>query len=219
MALTIYGVLRSRATRTVWLAMELGIPFTQVPVIQAHLVPNPDAPGARLNTRSAEFLAINPNGRIPAIDDDGFRLHESLAINLYLARKHGGPLAPANAQEAAQAEMWALWAAIECEPFAINVQRHRSSLPPDKRDPVVAEQAIDALRKPFAVLDRALARDGFVMGGRFTVADINVSEIVRYAEAAAEPFAAAPNVRAWLAACHARPAWKEMMRRREAEQA
>ena len=99
MSLTIYGCYRSRATRVIWLANELGLPFTHVPVIQAYRLPDPNAAGVPLHTRSAEFLKVNPNGHIPSIDDDGFKLHESLAINLYLARKHGGPLAPKDAPQ------------------------------------------------------------------------------------------------------------------------
>ena len=87
--LTIYGVYRSRASRNIWLAEELGIPFKQVPVIQHYRT----VPAGMLHTQSPEFLKVNPNGHIPSIDDDGLVLHESLAINLYLARKHGGPLA------------------------------------------------------------------------------------------------------------------------------
>ncbi len=219
MTLTIYGVYRSRARRNIWLAMELGIPFAHVPVIQAHRLPDADAPGAPLNTRSPEFLAINPNGRVPAIDDDSFRMHESMAINLYLARKHGGPLAPANVEEEGLAAMWALWAATECEPLGITVYRHRLTLPTEQRDEALAEQAVASLRKPFAVLDKALAKNGFLMGGRFTVADLNASEIIRYSLSAPELFADAPHVKKWITACQARPAWQDMMKRLEAEPA
>jgi glutathione S-transferase len=219
MTLMIYGVLRSRARRCIWLAMELGIPFAHVPVIQAHRLQHPDRADATLTTESQEFLAINPNGRVPAIDDDGFRMHESMAINIYLARKHGGPLAPANEEEGGLAAMWALWAATECEQPAIAVYRQRHTYPPDKRDEAEAEKAVRALRKPLAVLEKALAKDGFVMGGRFSVADINVSEIVRYALPAGELFDDLPNVKGWIAACAARPAWQAMMRQLEAEPA
>lgn len=220
MALTIYGCFRSRASRNLWLAAELGLDYQHVPVVQAYRLPDPAAPGAPLNTQSADFLKINPNGLIPTISDDGYVLNESLAINLYLARKHGGPLAPADAKEEGLAIMWSLWAATECEPAALDLMRHLAALPADKRDPKVVEAALSVLPKRFAVLDKALAEGGgLVMGRRFTVADINVAEVIRYAKPAAQLFDAAPNVRAWLEACQKRPAFKAMWQAREQEPA
>lgn len=207
--LTVYGVLRSRASRTVWLAHELGIPFKHVPVLQVDRVTS-SAPAGLIHTQSPEFLKVNPNGRIPSIDDDGLILHESLAINLYLAKKHGGPLAPANVAEEGQMAMWSLWAATEVEPHSINIVYHRVHNPKGAKDPRIADAAVVALRKPFAVLDQALAADGHLVGGRFTVADINVVEVVRYANAAPELFDSAPRVKAWLATCRSRPAYKTM---------
>ena len=215
----LYGVVRSRASRNIWLMKELGIPFELVPIMQAYRLANPDAPDAPTHTLSAAFLRINPNGHVPSIDDDGLVLHESLAINLYLARKHGGPLAPANLAEDAATTMWALWAVNEVEAHALTVLVQRVSRPPAERDPKLAQAAIDALRAPFAVLDKALAGSGHLVGGRFTVADINTAEILRFAMAAPELFDAAPHVKAWLAACQARPAFKAMMAQREKEPA
>ncbi len=94
--LTIYGVCRSRDSRAIWLVHETGLAFRHVPMIQAHRLADPHAPDAPLNTRSSAFLAINPKGRIASIDDDGLILHASLAINLHLAREHGGALGPAD---------------------------------------------------------------------------------------------------------------------------
>ncbi|RDJ23585.1 glutathione S-transferase family protein [Bosea caraganae] len=220
MTLTIYGCYRSRATRNVWLANELGLAYQHVPVIQVYRLPDPNAADAPMHTRSPEFLKVNPNGRIPAIDDDGFILNESLAINLYLARKHGGPLAPKDAQEEGLATMWALWAATECETHALNLTYHLAAYPPEKRDPAVAAAALAALPSPFAVLDQQLAQGGgYVMGGRFTVADINVGEVIRYAKPAQQLFDAAPNVKAWLDALHARPAFQKMWAARDSEAA
>jgi len=216
--LTIYGVYRSRASRTIWLANELGIAFKHVPVMQLYRL-SPEAAKTTLHTKSPEFLKVNPNGHIPAIDDDGLVLNESLAINLYLAKKHGGPLAPANLAEDGLIGMWALWAAIEVEPHSIQVLYHRLGNKPEERDPKIAAAAIEALRAPFAVLDKQLAANGFIVGGRFTVADINAAEVFRYAMAAPELFEAAPRVQAWLATCHARPAFKAMMAGREKEPA
>jgi len=217
--LTIYGVYRSRASRTIWLAHEMGLPFRHVPVMQAYRLSDPAAPDAPLNTRSPEFLKVNPNGHIPTIDDDGLVLHESLAINLYLAKRHGGTLGPADIAEDGQMGMWALWAATEIEPHAIQVLYHRVAYPPDERDPAVAQSAIDALRAPLAVLEHALTGVDFLIGGRFSVADINVAEVVRYAMAAPELFTSAPAIRRWIETCHARPAYRTMMAARELEPA
>jgi glutathione S-transferase len=216
--LTIYGVYRSRASRNYWLAGELGIPFKSEPVIQAYRLKDPNAADAPPHTRTAAFLKVNPNGHIPSMDDDGVKLHESLAINLYIAKKHGGPLAPKDLAEDAVMTMWSLWAANELEVNALQVLTHRAGKP-ELRDPKLAQAAVDALRAPFAVLDQELAATAFLVGGRFTVADINVAEVVRYAMAAPELFAAAPRVKAWLEACHARPAFKAMMAKRELEPA
>lgn len=115
--------------------------------------------------------------------------------------------------------MWALWAATEIEPHSIQILYHRVGYPPEKRDPSVAQAAIEALRAPLAVLERELAKTGYLIGGRFTVADINVTEVVRYALPAPELFEAVPAVRRWLETCHARPAYKRMMAERELEPA
>lgn len=213
--LTIYGVYRSRASRNIWLAEELGIPFRQVPVIQHYR----SVPAGMLHTQSPEFLKINPSGLIPSIDDDGLVLHESLAINLYLARKHGGPLAGASVAEEGQIAMWSLWAATGVEPHAINILYHRMGNPTGVKDPKIADAAVESLKGPFAVLDKALAKSGWLVGDRFTVADLNAAEIVRYALPAPELFEAAPRVKAWLAACQARPAFMKMWAARDAEPA
>jgi glutathione S-transferase len=217
--LTIYGVYRSRASRNLWLAEELGIPLKHVPVIQFYRLANPAAAEGVLHTKSPEFLRVNPSGHVPSMEDDGLVLHESLAINLYMAKKHGGPLSPADLVEDGLMTMWALWAATEVEPHSLMVLNQRVTRPPAERDPKLAQAAVEALRTPFAVLDKHLAASGHVVGGRFTVADINTAEVFRYAMPAPELFETAPRVKTWLAACHARPAFKAMWSKREAEPA
>ncbi len=218
MALTIYGVLRSRASRNVWLLKELDAPFEHVPVIQAYRLPDPGAPDAPLNTASPAFRAVNPNGLVPTMTDGDLVLCESLAINLYIAKKHGGPLAPGDLAEDALVTMWTLWAATECEPHTVQILFHRVGNPTVTPDPAKADAAVAALRRPFGVLETTLASGGgHVVGGRFTVADINLAEVLRYAQAAPELFAEFPRVAAWLAACQARPAYQAMMSARNAE--
>ena len=147
--LTIYGVYRSRASRNIWLAHELGVPFKHVPVIQHYRLPDAKAADAPLHTRSPAFMKVNPNGHVPSIDDDGLVLHELLAINLYLAKKHGGPLAPANIAEDGEMGMWSLWAATEVEPHSINVLYHRIGNPTGPKDAKIARcRRRGAARRP-----------------------------------------------------------------------
>ena len=216
MGVKIYGVMRSRATRPVWAAKELGIAYEQIPVIQVYRLPDPNAPGAPLHTASPAFLAINPAGQVPTMDDDGFVLHESLAITLYLARKAGGPLAPKDERENAMMVQWSLWAATSAETKALAIMQNSGP----GGDAALRQASIDGLARPMAALDKALAAGGgWLVGGRFTVADINVAEVIRYAQAAPALIDAYPNVKAWIGACQSRPAFKAMMAEREKEPA
>jgi glutathione S-transferase len=220
MALKLYGVLRSRASRNVWLLGELGVAFERVPVMQGYRLADASAADAPFNTTSPEFRKINPAGHIPVIDDDGLILSESLAINLYLAKKHPGPLGPRDAREDAQMTMWALWAATDCEPHALQILYHRPDLPAAKRNLNLYDASLAALKRPFEALDQMLReRGGYLVGRRFTVADINAAEVMRYAQPAKELFAANPAVESWITACQARPAFRNMMAEREKEPA
>ena len=126
--ITIYGVHRSRASRNIWLAHELGIPFKLVPVMQHYRLKEP-IPADIVHTKSPSFLKVNPNGHVPTMEDDGLVLHELLAINLYLAKKHGGPLAPANVTEDGLMGMWSLWAVTEVEPHSLSSPKTGPPLP------------------------------------------------------------------------------------------
>lgn len=218
--LTIYGGFRSRASRNLWLCYELGIPFKLVPVVQSYRLKGAKPPPGAMETQSPEFLKINPHGHVPSIDDDGVVLHESLAINLYLAKKHGGPLGPANLGEDGEMTMWSMWALVERAGVPAHVadggfESMTLSVAMNGAKP----ETLEALKGPFAQLDKALAKTGWLVGGRFTVADINVAEIVRYAAGAKALFDANPNVKKWYAACTGRAAYKKMWDAREKEPA
>lgn len=216
--LTIYGVYHSRASRIYWIANELGLDFKSVPVIQARKVADPLGPSAPLNTRTPSFLAINPMGQVPCIDDDGFMVYESLAITLYLAKKHGGPLAPASLAEDASMTQWSLWAATEVEPNALRISQtfERGEADTDAGRAALAS-ASEALGRPFPVIERHLGKTGYLVGDRFTVADLNAAEVIRYAQGHAGLMDRFPNLKGWLARCQARPAFKAMWKTREAE--
>jgi glutathione S-transferase len=217
--LKIYGVYRSRAAWNIWMALELGIPFEHFPVIPAYRMEFFDIPKTLPHSASDDFLKINPNGKVPAVIDGDLTLTQSLATNLHLARKHGGPLAAHSLEEEALIGMWTHWAATEVETLAADILHHRLTYPDNKKQPHVSDVAVQTLKAPFKVLNDALTRTGWVVGDRFTVADLNVASVVQVASAAPELFADAPQILAWLTRCHARPAYQDLLRRREAQPA
>ncbi len=216
--ITLYGVYRSRASRPLWLLAETGTPFAHVPVIQSYRLADAAAADAPLNTASPAFLAINPQGQIPALVEGDLILTESLAITLYLARKFGGPLGPANDAEAALMEQWALFAATAVEAPALEIL-YTQAAGGDKTAEGQATIAVNAekLRRPLRRLQGHLAVHDWLVANRFTVADINTAECLRYAQGHPTLLAEFPSVKAWLERCQARPAFQAMWAARTAE--
>ncbi len=196
--LIIHGAFNTRTSRVTWMALELGLDFDHNPIHYS------DG-----STRTPEFLAINPNGTLPAIQDGDLCLWESLAINLYLANKHGGDLAPRDAAEMGLAMQWSFWAATEVEEAALDALKHRLLLPEGDRDEAALAAAEAKLAKPLSVLDGVLADRDYLFGGRFTVADLNVAAVVGWAKFAKLDLSAWPNLTAWLDRCLGRPAFKQ----------
>jgi glutathione S-transferase len=198
--LRIYGIARTRAFRALWIANELGIDYEHVPVEIG-----------QAGARQPEYLAINPNGRLPAIDDGGFVLWESLAITLYLAKKHStGRLYPATLEGEAKAWQWSLWSVQEVD-RGVNIwSLHAVRLPPEERDPQRRAEALKVIEAPFRVLDGALADRPYLLGDDFTVADLNVSAVI--SRAIDMDLSATPRLGAWLRRCLERPTAREALR-------
>src|SRR6185295_13628110 len=93
--------------------------------------------------RKPEYLALNPNGRLPSIDDDGFVLWESLAITMYLAKKHAaGRLYPSSLEDEARTWQWSLWALNEVD-RGVNIwSLHAVRLQPEDRNPEMLAAAL-----------------------------------------------------------------------------
>lgn len=198
MTLKIYGIAASRAIRALWMAEELGLAYEHVPI---HYRDDPDGP---LGKNNPAFRRANPLGRVPAIDDDGFALWESMAINLYLARKHDRGLWPATVEGEGLAFQWSFFAVTEIDPDINAWAANAIVLPEDKRDPAKAQAALERLQRPLAVVDAALAHRPYLAGGAFSVADLNLAAALFRARRM--DHAARPNLARWLADCFARPA-------------
>jgi len=192
--LRIYGIARTRAFRVLWVAEELELPYEHLPI-------EIGAAGAR----APEFAALNPNGRLPFIADGGFVLFESLAITLYLAKKHSaGKLYPGTLHGEAQAWQWSFWAIAEVD-RGVNIwSLHAVRLPPAERNAALREEALKVIAAPFKVLDAVLAKSPYLLGDAFTVADLNVAAAI--SRAIDMDLLAVPNLEAWLVRCLDRPA-------------
>jgi glutathione S-transferase len=197
--LQIYGVARTRAFRALWIAEELGLAYEHRPIEIGEA-----------GARTPEFLALNPNGRLPVIVDGDFVLPESLAITLYLAKKYSlGTLYPAKLQDEARLWQWSFWALAEID-RGVNIwSLHAVRLPPHERNAGLREEALKVLAAPFAVLDKALAESAYLLGADFTVADLNVAAVV--SRAIDMDLSASPHLKNWLMRCLERPAARKSL--------
>lgn len=217
--LTIHGVTRSRASRIIWLCHEIGLPFHQVPVIQAYRLADPDAPDAPLNTRSPSFQKLSLSGAIPVIEDDGLILTESYAILHYLAHKYGAPLGPLDTNEDALMMQWSFYAATAVEPDALTLlYLHASNKKkPSGEDLSMITYAAERLVRPFRVIESQLDQYAYLVGSRFTVADIAMAETLRYAQSYNPLMEQFPVIHQWLTEAQSRPAFQKMWQARLAE--
>jgi glutathione S-transferase len=190
----LYGIPASRAYRSLWALEEVGVEYENVPT---HFLGE---------TKKPEFLAINPNGRIPTLVDGDVTLFESMAINLYLAKKYDGGLQPKTLEDEARALQWSFWGMTEIEPPLMQIILNRVMLPENQRNPAAADAAGEALHKPLAVLDAALADRRYLLGDAFTIADLNVASVLSMASFAGFDVSNHPNVNRWYQECLSRPA-------------
>lgn len=218
--LKIYGVYRSRATRPLWLLAEAGTEFEHIPVIQSYRLADPLASDAPLNTLSPAFLEISPQSAVPVMVDGDLVLTESLAITLHLARHYGGDLGPRDANETALAEQWALFSGISIDAPGIDIlYTYAGGLSETAEGAAKITAAVESLSRPLARLEAHFSSNDYLMGGRFTVADINLAECLRYSQAHNPLIAAYPKTYEWLTRSQARPAFQSMMAKRNAEPA
>jgi len=192
-----WGAPASSSGRTQWMLEEVGTPY------EYH----------RVNTRdrasyTPEFLAASPGGKVPAIDDGGFRLTESIAINFYLAEKYKPELMGTGLREHALVHQWSLWAITNLQPELMSVMMHSSLLPESERDPKVLAEAMLAADPLVSLLDRCLGDGEYLVGGRFSVADVNVGSVVYIAKFLGLVGDGRPATNAWLGRLRERTAFQ-----------
>lgn len=190
----LYGSSKSRSARSLWALEELGVKYDHV------AMPSTDA-------KSPDHLKRNPHGHIPVLEDEGTTVWESMAINLYLAEKYGkNSLWPADLASHADIYKWSFWAMTEVEPHLMAILLNRVLNPADKRDEKAALAAVDALKGPLKALDDSLKGKEYLLGGNFTIADLNVASVLSWAAMMRLDLSATPAAQAWLQRCLGREA-------------
>ena len=185
--------------KVLWACGELALPIERVDAGMAFGINN-----------TPEYKAMNPNGLVPLMNDDGFLLWESHAIVRYLARKYGvGALCPADPQVAADADRWMEWYSttlwLNLKPVFWNLIR----TPPEKRDMPLVESSLKLLTANLQVVDAWLAQREYMAGTSFSMGDIpmGVSAFRWYNMPIARP--ALKHLDAWYARLCSRPAFQQ----------
>jgi glutathione S-transferase len=189
----------SNVQKAMWAIGELQLPCERI-----------DVGGPYGKNREAEYLAINPNGLVPTLEEeDGYTLWESNSIVRYLAAKHGaGSLEPYDLRERANAQRWMDWQLSVANPAITPVFWGLIRTPPEKRDPKAIEAGRIASIEAMKIMDAQLARTRFLAGDAFTYGDIPLGPVAyRFFRLVTEK-PAMPNLERWYAELCARPAFK-----------
>jgi glutathione S-transferase len=197
--ITLYASPISPNSRKVhWALEEMGVPYTYK---------NIDL--GKREQKQPEFLALNPNGRVPVLDHEGFILYESNAILWFLADKYGrGVIVPEDVSERALIDQWMWWQATDFgpgigRPWLMKLrERFGQAL-----DAARHKEHLDTATGPLALLENHLASHKFVVADRFSIADIALAESYGLADMAGISRAALPHLNAWHARLAERPAF------------
>ncbi len=190
----------------IWLANEIGIPYEHIPVTFSV----PDA-----QCKEPWYVALNPNARVPTIDDNGFVMWESAAINLYLAENYQNALYPSTPQGRGRMLQWTFFVANDVEPALTTLFRNRIFYPPEQRSAAVADQAEETLRTKLAILEQQLVKSRFFGGDRWDMADFMIASVLYVLTRLKLDLAAYPRLDAWLTASISRPAAQVARKLRE----
>jgi glutathione S-transferase len=204
MAITLYDIKESPHGRKVrLLAAELDIPL--------HLVARDPRTG---ETRSADYLAKNPNGKIPTLEEDGFILWESSAILKYLAAKH--PESGLNGKDAktkALVDQWLFWwgsgpeAAIDSLAWELLIKP--MVLKQAGNDPGIMTEAYARLNRFLPVLDKQLEGRDYIVGP-LSIVDFAIGpRFDRAPDLLKFDISPYKNIGAWLKRLHAKPYWQD----------
>ncbi len=195
--ITIYGSPKSSAGRCIWCLEEVGVAYT------------PKSIDFQAGEHKAEpFITLNPNGKVPALVDDDFTIWESVAINSYLAEAYKPELLGEGARARGLVAQWSIWSVTELQPPLIQAFIQIVFVPPARRDQGVIDKSFEQLPGRLRPLELALAEHNYLVGGGFTLADLNAAFVVDLCDSVGFALNDFPNINAWRARIAERQAFQ-----------
>ncbi len=196
-----YNPISPNCRRVTMTAAYLGIPLEEIAVDVV-----------KGESRTPEYLAMNPNGMVPTLVDGDFTLWESRAIIEYLADKvPSARLGATNERERVDISRWLFW-------DAAHLSRHAGTILFEKfikgrlnmgaPDAVVILAATEQLKRFLGVLDKSLAGKKYLVGSRLTIADLALACEFTYRDILGVPLDPYPNVKSWLSRIEELDCWK-----------
>lgn len=203
MSMTFYYAPMSTATITELVLEELAIPVEKVKVdIQ------------KGETKTAEFLKLNPNGKVPCVVHDGTALYESAALTMYLGETFGveRKLYPAPGVSRGEAMTWIVWSNVTLGDAVGRFTRNTTSWYPDnQKNAKAGEAGLKDIGNCLRILDQHLAGKPYLLGADYTLADAHLNSFADWLRHVKLDFTPYPNVIAWGTRCSSRPAYKKLM--------
>ena len=185
--------------KVLWTCDELALPFERIDAgLQFGVIDTP------------EYAALNPDRKIPAIDDDGFRLAESNTIVRYLAAREGRTdLLPTDARQRARVEQWMDWASFSLSAGMAPLFKQLVRTAEADRDPALIAASQAESERCMRILDAQLAEQPYLAGEQFSVADMPAAAFLhRWQELPIER-PALPALQAYYQRMLARPAYRK----------
>ena len=200
--LKIWGRMSSiNVKKVVWTAQELGLDFQRT-----------EAGGLFGVVKTPEYMQMNPNSLVPVIEDDDYVLWESNVIVRYLSAKYAsGQMYPTDLRDRFDAERWMDWQQTTLNPVSRPGFWQLVRTPPEQRNPAVIAESNAAVDALMFTLDMHLANRAFMVGERFTMADIPLACEVHRWFGLPQPRQSRPHIERWYDSLRARQASKGVL--------
>lgn len=203
MSVTFYYSPMSSATRIHWALEELGVPYEKIKVDLA-----------AGEQKKPDYLAKNPNGKVPLVVVDGTAVFESLAILIYLGERYGveKDLFPPLSLARAEVLKWMAWGSVSLADAGGRLMRNVSDrFPAEQHNAKAAEGAKKEIGDLLGILDAALADKEYLVDGKFSFADLAIAGFMPFLARIGGDLGPHKNIQAWVGRCTARPALARAM--------